>query len=177
MNVRHLGIFVASTLATAGVLLACSSDSSSSSSSSSGGSSSGSSGSSGSTSSSSGSSGSTDKCALPDGQYKVHYTKKAGSGASCPDLPDQTVTVDSTKKSDAGAGDGGTNGCTTKTDEANCSVTVDCTTKTSGFTTVSNTQTKISNGSLTGSQTSKTTNDADGSVLSDCGYDFTWTKQ
>jgi hypothetical protein len=90
--------------------------------------------------------------------------------------PDATFTI---SPSDGGTGgDAGTNpDCTVKTDPTACTVTTDCTIKQSGFTTVTHAVLTTLNGMVSGTQSSKTTKDSDGSVLSDCSLSYTWTKQ
>jgi hypothetical protein len=190
MNINRLSVAAGSALAMVALVVACSSSSSSGTGSSSGtsgtsgasgtSSSSGTSGTSSSsgtsgTSSSSGSSGGT-QCTIAPGTYTIHYTGAATNGPTCTALPDQTITV---SPSDGGAAsDAGTPaGCTIANDTATCTTTVDCTTDTNGFSTVTHSKTTLTGTSVTGSSSNKTTQDADGGVLSDCGYDFTWTKQ
>ncbi len=120
----------------------------------------------------SGGGGETDKCALAPGKYTSHYTSATGT-TTCPKPPDSSFTISA---SDGGTTDAGS-ACTSTTDTATCTVTTECTFTTSGYTTKSKTVIKNSNGAVTGSQTSKTSKDADGSVLSDCTYEFTWTKE
>jgi len=111
------------------------------------------------------------------GTYKIHYTVKAGSGATCTAIPDQTL--DLTPKDAGSAGDAGTSSCNPTTDTATCTATYSCTTKTGGFTSVSSGSTTFAKDGSTGTGTSssKTTKDSDGSVLSDCSYDITYTRQ
>jgi hypothetical protein len=188
MNINRLSVAAGSAFAMVALVVACSSSSSSgtgsssgtsgaSSSGTSGASSSGSSGASSSGSSGASSSGSSGggQCSIAPGTYKIHYTGAAANGATCPAIPDQTITV---SPSDGGASDAGNPaGCTISNDAATCTTTVDCTTDTNGFSTVSHSKTTISGTTVTGSSSNKTTQDADGGVLSDCAYDFTWTKQ
>jgi hypothetical protein len=111
------------------------------------------------------------------GTYKIHYAVSAGSGATCTAIPDQTL--DLTPKDAGSAGDAGTSACTPTTNAATCSMTYSCTTKAGGFTTTSSGSTTFAKdgSSGTGTSHSKMVNDADGSVLSDCGYDITYTRQ
>jgi hypothetical protein len=62
-------------------------------------------------------------------------------------------------------------------DTGTCTTTTDCTTKQSGYTSVTHAVTKVNNGAVSGTTSSKMTRDSDGQVLSDCTLDFTWTKQ
>ena len=111
------------------------------------------------------------------GTYKIHYAVSAGSGATCTAIPDQPLDL---PPKDAGsAGDAGTSSCNPTTDTSACSVSYDCTTKAAGYTTTSTGSTTFAKdgSSGTGTSHSKTVKDADGSVLSDCGYDITYTRQ
>lgn len=180
-KVRHFGIAAGSIVAMCGLVVACSDDSTSSSSSgsSSGGSSSGStsssssSSSSGSTSSSSSSSsGGANACELAPGTYTIKTTRTAGDPAKCPEATNDIEikpTDGGTSDVDAGSA------CKVTVDEANCSSVIECTYSTSGFTTT--TKNTFSTKTLTGSSSSKTVKDSDGSVLSECSYDVTWTKK
>jgi hypothetical protein len=87
--------------------------------------------------------------------------------------PDTTITIN---PSDGGTTDAGA-GCTETEDTSTCTFTTDCTFDNAGYTTKVHLTTKNSSGTITGSESSKTTNDADGGVLSNCAYDFTYTKQ
>ena len=186
MKLNHLWA-ACTTFVVAGIVIACSGSATStngdggidgvpgtSGGTSGGGTSGGTSGTSGGTSGTSGGSGTSGNppasCALTPGTYKSHYTKAAGSLPACTDIPDQTFEVK--------ASDGGTPqpspGCTSTTDDATCTFTTVCTIKNAGYTTNTNSHfsTKPPIG---GSQSSKTTKDATGSVISDCSYDFTYT--
>lgn len=133
-----------------------------------------SSGSSGGSSGSSGSSGTTDQCKIAPGTYTIHYTKTGGL-ASCQEIPDQTFTM---KETDGGTADAGTNpNCTSTTDTASCTTTTDCTFKQQGYTTTSKNTFTSKNGSVSGTSSTKTVKDSDGSVVYDCSYSQTWTKQ
>lgn len=180
MKVRHFGIAAGSIVAMCGLVMACSDDSTSSSSSggsSSGGASSSSSGgsSSGSTSSSSSSSsGGASQCELAPGKYTVKNTRTAGDPTKCPEPPAQTIEIKETDGGSNNNADAGSD-CKVTIDEAACSSVIECTFSQSGFTTTS--RTTFSTKDLKGTQSSKTVQDSDGTVLSDCSYDVTWTKQ
>jgi hypothetical protein len=181
MKVRHFGIAAGSIVAMCGLVVACSDDSTSSTSSSgssSGGSSSGSTSSSSSGGSSSGStsssssSGGANACEIAPGTYTVKSTRTAGDPAKCPEASnDIEIKETDGGKSDVDAG----SACKVTVDEANCSSVIECTYSTSGFTTT--TKSTFSTKTLTGSNSSKTVKDSDGSVLSECSYDVSWTKK
>lgn len=119
--------------------------------------------------------GGASACKPSNGQYKVKYTKDSSSTGTCPDIPETTITIsDST-------GDGGTGsttpGCTTSTDTSSCTNTTKCSNTQSGMTVESNSTTKFSGGSVSGSTETKTTGSPGGAADSDCKYTFTWTKQ
>lgn len=119
------------------------------------------------------SSGGAAACKPANGTYKVKYTKEASSTGTCPDIPETTVTIsDST-------GDGGTGttatGCTSTTDNASCTNTTKCSNTQGGITVESNSSTKFSGGSVTGTTETKTTGSPAGD--SNCKYSFSWTKQ
>ena len=119
-------------------------------------------------------SGNLAKACNISGTYKVHQTPQAGAAATCGAVADSTVTLNSS--GDAGAA---TPGCTNTQDTSTCTASTTCKIATSGFTTnVSATVKFAADGSSgSGSISSKTTKDADGSVLSDCTYDITYTRQ
>jgi hypothetical protein len=112
------------------------------------------------------------------GMYKVHYSLKAGDAGACPTPAD--LTIDLTPK-DAGStgGDAGASPCTTSTDTSTCTATASCVTDVAGYkSTTSSSTTFASDGSSgTGTSSSKTVKDSDGSVLSDCSFDITYTRQ
>ena len=113
-------------------------------------------------------------CKLQDGTYKTHYT--GDGGVACPVPQDQTFTI----PSDAGGGtfDAG-NACTTTTDTSTCTITTSCEIHAAGYTTTTkNTFVIASSGtSGMGTFTSKTVQDASGTTLSSCSYEYTTTKQ
>ena len=111
------------------------------------------------------------------GTYKIHYAVGAGSGAMCTAIPDQTL--DLTPKDSGTTGDAGTSSCNPTTNTSTCSMSYDCTTSTSGFTTTSSGSTTFAKdgSSGTGTTHTKTVQDSDGTVLSDCTYDITYTRQ
>jgi hypothetical protein len=177
MNLGKLGLLASSSFIVMGVIIACSSSDTGTTSGGSSGSSGSSSGSSGSSGSSSGSSGSVSQCQIAPGSYKVHYVKDATSTGQCQDIPDQTITV---KESDGGTGqpDAGS-ACQVQQDTANCKFTTTCHNTPSGSIVVDSTSVFQINkdGTVTGSQESKTTGTPSGVADGDCKYTFTWTKQ
>jgi hypothetical protein len=118
---------------------------------------------------------SEDRCDIALGTYKTHYTVKGDAGPTCQAPPDGTTTV-------TRPGDGGTlppdPDCTTTTNASTCTTTTACTIKSGGYTTVGQSTITTGNGNAaSGTQSTKTTKDSDGSVLVDCTLDITWTKQ
>ena len=109
-----------------------------------------------------------------NGTYKVHETVHAGSDPTCTAPADSTITMSTS--GDAGAAQPG---CTTTQDLSACSSTSTCKIAAAGFTTNVSVNIKFASDGSTGSGsvTSKTTKDADGSTLSNCSYDITYTRQ
>ena len=187
MSIRLGSVVFASMFTVFGLLVACSDDNtgttggtSSGASSSSG--SSGSSGSNGSSGDNGSSGGAADKCEIPPGKYTVKYTTKPGgtgpAGQPCQDLPESEIEVKEDSDADGGSGTPEPQeGCTVDTNEAECTVSVNCENTNSGFTTTTQFVTTTKDGAVKGSTSSKTVKDDDGSVVSDCSYEFEWTKK
>lgn len=112
-------------------------------------------------------------CALPPGFYHVTYTPKVAS-TSCTAT---STDVEFKAATDGGADAGLSPNCTSSLDEATCTNTTDCIFKNSGYTTTSHTIFTVNGAGATGSNTNKTTKDADGSVLSDCTENLVYTKK
>ena len=116
-------------------------------------------------------------CSIAGGTYTQHFTAEAG-GTNCPDVADQTITINGneTLSGDSGSGpsDGG-NGCTTNVNGSTCTVTTACTITSGGFTSNFATSLTFNGSSGTGKETMSST-DATGRTLSSCTYDIAMTK-
>jgi hypothetical protein len=110
---------------------------------------------------------------IPPGSYTVHYTLGAASLPACQPIADQTITI---QPPDGGATAQPPAGCTYKSDAIACTFVSDCTFATNGFTTTSKT-TFAYGAVISGTSASKVVKDSDGSVISNCTYEFTYTKK
>lgn len=134
--------------------------------------SSGSSGNGGGTGGSTGGTGGTSSsscAALPAGTYVIEYTLVSGSG--CNQLSTTTFTVNASGQTSLTTGPG----CITHNDPIACTTQTTCTTTTSGYTDESDSNATISGSS--GSGTLRVTESQGGSLVYDCAYTFTISKQ
>jgi hypothetical protein len=120
--------------------------------------------------------GASGSCSVSAGTYTQHFTTEAG-GSNCPSIPDQSLTINGNETITGGGGSGpadGGPGCTTNVDSSTCTVTTNCTTTASGFTSQVSTTITFSGGSATGMET--ISEGSAGQPRTTCTYDMTMTK-
>jgi hypothetical protein len=118
-------------------------------------------------------------CGLMAGaKYKAHFVVAAGSAPNCkaPDDQDETFPGGSDAGSDAGSSGADAGGSCTTTQNG-CTFDTNCTFDIGGYSSVTSGTLTVSGSGITGTSHAKSIKDSDGTVLIDCTYDITWTKE
>ena len=112
-----------------------------------------------------------EKCAVPPGTYSMHYTENDG-GLNC-NVPSNTTIVVESGSVDAGSGDS----CASHFAPNSCQFAQRCQSTDGDLTTITTTTTQVEDATFSGMQTITTMKVSDGSVVSNCSYNFVADKK